>query len=819
MEKLLKMKKFLNRLKLIFRYAFKNIIFGKLKSLALLLTFTLIFVVVFLIISTRSFISSYYQNQYKTKYKDFDIVMTVNENSNARFFSIRKLDFEGINKRAAFFEVNTLLNFSKSDYVKVMMGSIDDLASINYNLEIDIINQNEIIITNHLAKRFNISLGDELQLQFDNSVNFKVIEIIEEDGLFSGSSVFIDKDSNMTHILQAFNLTSIGVEITKNLYNVVYIDTNSTSLEEDIKSIDDYKNLNITKTYSEEVLTYNINRGTAAFSVIFSFVLVAILLVLQSTLSIMFKERIKQIGVIKSIGGRSNFFLNLILVEVLFYLLISFVLGIINTRLLINIGFSFLQSNFLFRLSFTNIVIGTITVLFLVYIIIYINYYTIKKTSIVSLSKDNQVNLKSRSWIYFLVFLLLGIVNILFNSDYKLKALINAVIVIILGFIIVKLLLSMGMIFKRKNLFFFSLKNVNQNKSIFHNINILIISFFAIFLIVTSVNYNQRHNNRVEKELSLDYLITNVVHDIDDVVNEVKEMENVQSVDPAFMYRNISFNNTDIVVDFIMSIESNKVLDYLSLDIDDEVINKLNDKSKAYIVLPESYKYLYNYKLEDKITLNISKEYPSEEFEVGGFFKNNSSFLAITNMADLDKYSLASRNIIMVNELGDGSLYEDLINTYKSKLYYIVDFDITIDSILNETRQVVSYLNYVSYIFIICFILTIFNNSILVFAGMSKTYAKMRVLGINFKRLVKIVIIENMYLLLMVIITVVLMILGFIPNIKDIVLYFGVYFPLDINIKDLLQATIISLIIYIISYSYYFVRLSKLNLAEELKSI
>jgi len=79
--------------------------------------------------------------------------MTVNENSNARFFSIRKLDFEGINKRAAFFEVNTLLNFSKSDYVKVMMGSIDDLASINYNLEIDIINQNEIIITNRESKK------------------------------------------------------------------------------------------------------------------------------------------------------------------------------------------------------------------------------------------------------------------------------------------------------------------------------------------------------------------------------------------------------------------------------------------------------------------------------------------------------------------------------------------------------------------------------------------------------------------------------------------------------------------------------------------
>ena len=189
-------------------------------------------------------------------------------------------------------------------------------------------------------------------------------------------------------------------------------------------------------------------------------------------------------------------------------------------------------------------------------------------------------------------------------------------------------------------------------------------------------------------------------------------------------------------------------------------------------------------------------------------------------MANLTKYSSEAKNVILVNSNGNNTkLYQDLIEKFQSRLYYIIDFNIIISSIFEELNQTVSYFNYISYILIVCFILTIFNNSILIYNELKSTYAKLKIIGTSNKKLVSMIVKENLYLLILTLICSVLTVLYFAPKIKDIVLLFDVYFPLKLVIGDIFEAIIVCVIVYLLSYIYYIKNVSKVNVVEEMKQI
>ena len=77
--------------------------------------------------------------------------------------------------------------------------------------------------------------------------------------------------------------------------------------------------------------------------------------------------------------------------------------------------------------------------------------------------------------------------------------------------------------------FMISLKNINRNKAIYNNLNIMLTSFLAILLIMISMNFNTRYNENVVASIKTD-LVTNITHGTSDLVDSwlldgVKEAE------------------------------------------------------------------------------------------------------------------------------------------------------------------------------------------------------------------------------------------------------------------------------------------------------
>ena len=83
----------------------------------------------------------------------------------------------------------------------------------------------------------------------------------------------------------------------------------------------------------------------------FAFILLAVIFVLQGLLTNIFKSRIKAIGVIRSFGGKSHFYLNMVFIETFIYYLFGAILGALLTPLFIKEGLNYMDSSLKYNLD------------------------------------------------------------------------------------------------------------------------------------------------------------------------------------------------------------------------------------------------------------------------------------------------------------------------------------------------------------------------------------------------------------------------------------------------------------------------------------
>ncbi len=185
--------------------------------------------------------------------------------------------------------------------------------------------------------------------------------------------------------------------------------------------------------------------------------------------------------------------------------------------------------------------------------------------------------------------------------------------------------------------------------------------------------------------------------------------------------------------------------------------------------------------------------------------------ISISNMIELEEYEAVLKNSILVNASANKEvLYQDLINRYQSRLYYIVEMNQSLKEIETLSNQLFDLVSYLSYILIACFILTIVNNSVLIFDEMRPTYQKLKVLGMKKKQFIKMLSLEHLYIMMAIITSGLVIILVGIPNFIYIGGLLNVYLPLTYTISDLFIGTCLFILFYVLSHLVYVYRLDKL---------
>lgn len=832
--------KIISKITFAFRFAFKNLIKYPLQTFVLLFSFFSLFTVTLIGFSIRAIIESYYYEKNIAEYRDIDFYLTANENSKTRYFSIRSLNEnqevqELFSDVLPFFEIQTLVGLNEEKiYVTAMASAIDSFKKtaglVNYSKELS---NNEVIITESLAKKYQLNINDSLILYVGESLkSFEIVEIVIDDGLFYGNKIYLNKEHTLSFFLSALNpdLGNLNPIFLKNLYNRIYFEVKEEVdidyAKEKVLSINDYKYLNITNILDYENYKL-IERNITIFLIIISFIFLAIFSVIQTTFQIIFEEKRKSFSIITILGGTKLYSFFIVAIEIAVLFIISFLISIKLADIIINRGLMYLSinTNYRIRLSAIWLSIGVAIIIFLLTATYYFFKFNRKTaiSQIVEVVKDYSTKRK-----YIFVSLLFAAILYIVIEVSKIKEtfpffiLIQTSLIFIGLFLLTFILLSLlEIILKKFKLNYFNLhfKMLFSNKIFYYYSAIMLICFASIIFLVSTYHHQMQKASIIEEEYQIDFALTNFISRFDLTFNDLNELDEAERVSAVLMYQNVKFIDNQEKLKYFISLDYEDINYYFNYNIDEEISLKLLNKDVGVVILPERFHLLYGLDVGDTVNISINQKYSMEQFEIIGFIDTQSYNIAFCNMLSLEKYESEIANAIFVNAQGDRlDLKEKLINRYSKNLIYVLDFKEIIQEASTEIKQVINYVSYIITVFLVCIIFSIFNCSILLFQDLQKNYSRAIILGVSKKKLIVNIILEQLLIFIVYLVSSIFCLKVFSYILPEVFIFWGEYEKIILSIDWLVTGGLLCFIVYLFTRGVYFIKLLLLNPIAILKS-
>ena len=830
----------LSKITFSFRFAYKNIIRYKFRSMLLMLSFISLLIIVLLGFSIKPLIKMYYYQNISDYYGDIDLYMGTSQNTNTRYFSIRALKDsddidEFIDDYIPFFEIQTLIGVKdKKIYVNAMSSSLNQFIKIADEVHItkESLNNDEVIITKSFAENYELSYGDILILFVgDESKSYKIIDIINDGGLFQGNSIFINKEGSISFFLSVLspNLGGMNPIFYENLYNRVYfnvqegVDIDVARIK--IQQMSPYKNLEFVKTYNFEKINSFINRSLSIFSMIIVFILFAVFLVMQTTFLLVFEQKKKSNGIISLLGGSESFSYFIILIEMFIIFIVSFLISVYLTSLIIKLGLRYIGLSASYHLETSNILFSSLIVIGLFVFTSIYYFLKYKTTSKVQDTVEIGEEFKFKPLKHFValsVFLVLYIIVVNLSQNNLLIIMQVSIIIIVLFLMSILFIALFKFIienFKKSVLIALLLKVLLTKKAFYHYLSVLMICLISLFLLIAINNYELKRIDIINNEYQIDFALTNFSSGFNQINDEVKQIELVQCSDPVLMYQDVYFNNYNENIIYFVSIEPDKINHYFNLDLETSYLNKLNEQEHPIILLPERFHYLYKLKIGDQVIVNINPNYHEEVFEIGGFFSKQISDVAFTNMLFVDKYHNETPNTILIKANSNPEeLNQILINRFSKNMIYVVDFNNLVQTFTKEIRKIIEYVSYIITVLILCFIISIINHTLILFDQIKKSYARISVLGLSIRKMILFENLKQLIILLSVIFTCVFCMLLARNVLPKLIIVFGEFEMLEVSSSSIYEGIIISSVVYIFANSIYMFKLLTIKPTDVIKT-
>ncbi|BCR36624.1 ABC transporter permease family protein [Mariniplasma anaerobium] len=837
------MKKSLNRLLFAWRYAIKNFIFNPMRSFLLTVGFLGIFVVVILAFSMNEFFNTYYMNKLEEKYQSFDLMMNVSASGDARFFSISQMNLnedlnEMIEDKAVFFEFDVLLETQLEDrvYVHVFSSSEEDFSKIsnvgdpNFQLEED-----EMIITSSFAKLYDLEINDEVSLFAKSSEkSFVIIDIIEDGHLFIENSIFIDKDESISFFLSSLSpsLETLPSILLKNIYNSVYVDINPDYTYEQvldqIQSISQYENLEINETIDQKTIDQFVSRNISVFSMMLSVVFVSILFVLQTTLLVYFNEKKGVFSQVNILGGKKQFSLGLVVIEMLLFFMISFILAILTTNIILDYGIHYLNGNLVYDIKFLSILYAFITVFVLTGVMVFYYFKSFYQVSDINHLKEQGVEVRFSFKKKFIILAssLIGylLLEISFINQLLIGygVVIKIVLAIVFMFALTAILLRLLMLYldkrKNKNVLFYHFSMLLSKKAFKHYASVILIAFLTIMLLVFANGYMVQRASSYENAYQTDFILTHIVSNYDEVYEEINQLENVEHAERIGLFDSVYVTRYEQTIGQLISINHTQIKYFFNLEIELSALDNFIEDPDLKIILPDRYEKLYDLEIGDQILIYVNPTYEELSFEISGFFEKQLGDLAFTNMHfvydDEDVYQS-----ILVNASNDKTLLrEQLLDLYSDQMIRILDVNQTLTNILFEMRRVTVYITFILSLIIGCFIIAMMNHAHLLFIQVKSNYIRLFVIGYSKKKMIITLIKEGILLLCVFFITSTIGYIAVASNFADLGVLFGEYEPIKFSVTPILYGSIIITLVFGIQYAIYIYQVLHIRVSEVIKA-
>ncbi len=828
------MKRWFNSFLFSYRLAYKNIIKHPLRTFAIALSFLSLVIALFLSLSMREFLTTYFLGELEDKYQDIDVSVRVGQTGNARFFTIRpfneSLDREDyVQESAAFFTMDVLVEHEMHYYyIKSMSSDLNQLAKVTMLPSgLNSLLDQEVLITSSLSEKLNLHQGDTLTLalgELDQTYTIK--DVMLDDGLFRGDMIFLNKSGSLSFFLTALDptLAALPSFALTNLYNELYVnlkeDVSIQDFDDFMRDLNGYESLSIEKTINLQEIDEQISRSFSVFMVITIMVILAILLVLETSIKVYFNDTKKTRGLIHILGGRPSFSYRMVLYEFLLYIALSLLLGKFIAERIIRFGLYFVGGTGTFNFqSQTIYIVLAFTVIIFLFVSLKDDHQT-KETSVIQSMREpivKRTNTKVWIWMllgvstlmYILTFVLPGM------SYISLYRLIYAVILLTcLPAIIYPILIR----YQKDSIHKFHLSMLYQTKAFRHYLFVLLISGVSVLLLGLALGHMDQRYSIHREEFKIDYLMTNFVSRYDETLLEIQDMTGVKSADSMRIYENITLLESGDSILQTVSLDPDIIETYFNYEISEEAMLSLSNPMPT-ILLPNRFKEVYDLNIGDSISVSLHPEAPEVTLVIGGFFEKYLSNLAFTNLGDFNDYKDLSIQTIVItkDESTSDTLYEDLIRTYSPRLIYVVDYQAQVEAHVGRMERSTNYMALIIVAIIICFVISMMNHSLLMFEQMKKNYARMQALGMNRKQLILTLIQSGLTHLVIVFVISCLAYTLIALNMTDLILVSREYEKIHLIISPYVLGFVLTVLITFMVQLVYIYRILKLNPAPTLR--
>ena len=778
----------------------RNITRNKKTSLVIIITLSLVFAIFMLMLGIKSIYKDIFTLEAKDDYPNIDIVISYDEYSDARLVNKRFIDGDYPEVEAlAFFNLQVLSEVEEEYFYSKIFAASNSDFEIFFNKRINL-NQNEIIITNTYAKRFDLVIGDNINIVVNNQeLDLIIKDILDETGVFSQNSILINK----AYILDYF----YGLSSLDNIGNTIYIkSTNPEVTYERLKTDTNYENYLIRYTVDEERIEALIQEYISMILLVAIVVLLSLIFVLNSLFLIVLRDVFQEVDVVKTLGGTKRFGIKIVFYQWLFYGIISFFIGVFLAHIIIYVGASFYGVKEIIIVDPLIIISSTtvLTVLIIFRNLMYLRRYDKKRLTKFSSSLVSTEKIRFIIFIFSILILLL--VGLFKPFNYQIQALIITVFTFVLALITIKYLVRISIrIFKRRKSSFviYNLKQLSENKNAQQSLNVIFITFMVLMIMLTARMFFVNELENFKSFNNYDLQIVNINDYSDDLINDLK-LE-ADYADPAIMFDGIYLNDIDekkVFIKSFYSISYDDVEEYIDFDLMIENTDYLTDEL-PFIMVSKNYKYTYGLEEGQIITIDLSPEIKNQKFILAGFIDIEYEHFVYSNLADIHDEVGLNYNSIVIKDDAPNILMSNLIQQYSSKMYYIIDVNEYLNQEIVLSENILMLFTVILIFVILSYLLVIFNNTTLRFYAAKKDLMKIKVLGQSSKAFLKDGLKE--YLLILIILTLVgiIVTLIFSEYFRYLLLFFNYYKHLTANISSVIIALILIYLSSFLSVIYY----------------
>ena len=824
----------MNKILFLFRYAYRNITKHIFRSLTLLLSLTMLAFIVLVAFSIDDAFTRGYSLYKYLDNQNVDVEVTFDGSSSSHIVLSDKMakitnyvDYYG-----SFFNMDSTIEINgQNEYVSIISGSTEELNPF-INSEFSHIQHDEVIINEDLATKYNLNVGNTLNVLVGSSlVEYKIVGVSKVYGIFSEKTIFVQKNAFIKNISK--DILNIDLNLIENeiyIANRICInladDVNKEAFIELLKTNDYYPTSLVQDPSNVEDFQPVLDIAVGIMYAAIAIFVAAMIFVLVSMINLRITNMRNEIGIIETIGESKKYMFKVLILEMLLFSVIGLAIAWFSCKMIYRVEFLIFSDYPNYNYSF-NLVQIALTYLVIVGVILtctMISYRKFKKLDTIQLSKSKrfeQVWSLKKLIIFNVVclclvgcsYLLKSFIHLKFYSLYRIGVVIITCVAMIS--LILKLILKL---FNIKKIFRLSIgNNLSYNRIKHNSLRILFICLFGIVAAFCVLETIHKEIEKVENNLNIDYALINFNEYDDSMEQELMKHQAVEMVGKA------NFKQKAITVDGLYSFEMmfscdvEKTQAFMNFSLPVDVIEEFKNPTKNYIVVTNEFLKANDKKIGDTLSFQINDKFIT--YQIITSCNVGFQLFAFTN--DCYNKQIGSNSVLIKTNDSNKSALNDLNivlrQNYNNNMTYVLNVAETINNLFSRGIMALNVIYVILGIIIASFIISIINNTILIFKEIKAELATLQILGISPNKLDLMVIYEMIISHIVILLPLCFALYTFFETFGGFSLLFGYYVDLQTSFKTIILGIVCGSLCFGLSYIYYFIGIRKINVCNELK--